>query len=212
MSRLWNAALFTLALVLGASQDAQADGLMDARTALTALRSGPLNIYMRHAITDRSQRDTGRLGDRAGQRNLSEAGRAQASALGRGLRALDIRVSAVWASPVYRARDTADLAFGADRVRILAPLVADDYTTGDASADAAEIRRKLADVPEGGHAIYVGHIVPLGLILRRSFSQEAFPEGSLALVRPQGQGFTFLGVVTAEALIEAAASAQRPPD
>lgn len=199
------ALVVTLALGVGTNRSARAEGLLDSRAALAALRAGPLNIYMRHAITDRSQRDTGRLGDRAGQRNLSAEGRAQASALGAALRTLDIRIGAVWTSPVYRAHDTAELAFGADRVRILGPLVADDYTTGDAAADAAEIRRRLAGMPPGGgHAVYVGHIVPLGLILGRSFSQAAFPEGSLALVRPHGDGFTFLGVVSAETLIEAA--------
>ena len=43
--------------------------------ALALLRGGGLNLYMRHAITDRSQIDTGRRGDRAGQRNSAPPAR-----------------------------------------------------------------------------------------------------------------------------------------
>jgi hypothetical protein len=42
------------------------------------------------------------------------------------------------------------------------------------------------------------------MIVGRSFSQAAFPEGSIGLVRPGEGGMTFLGIVPAEALIRAA--------
>ena len=83
-----------------------------------------------------SQVDTGRLGDRAGQRNLSPEGIEQARTLGEAFRALEIPLDRILASPVFRARDTAELAFGADEIEVTTDLVADDYAGG-------EIRRML---------------------------------------------------------------------
>ncbi len=166
------------------------------------LLRGGLNLYLRHAITDRSQRDTGRLGDRAGQRNLSPAGEAQARALGGATRGLGIPIAEVLTSPVFRAQDTARLAFGEARVH--PALIADDYTSGDARQDAAEVSALLGRPTGGPNRVLIGHIVPLGMILGRSLSQEEFAEGSLGLFRPEGEAWRFLGFVPAEALIAAA--------
>lgn len=178
--------------------------LMEAPPAIAAMRAGGLNLYIRHAITDRSQVDTGRRGDRAGQRNLDARGRAQAEALGRAFAALGIPVGRVFASEVFRARDTAELMFGASRVQILDVLIADDYTPRDAGADAAAMRARLAQLPASGNDVFVGHIVPFGMILGRGLSQAAFPEGGIGLLRPDGTRFAELGIVSAETLIGAA--------
>ena len=53
----------------------------EAEILLAAMQDGGKVIYLRHAATNQNQVDTGRLGDRAGQRNLSAAGIAQAKAL-----------------------------------------------------------------------------------------------------------------------------------
>ncbi len=42
------------------------------------------------------------------------------------------------------------------------------------------------------------------MIIGRAFSQAAFPEGSIGLVRPLGERIELIGVVSAEALIRAA--------
>lgn len=178
--------------------------LLDPADAVAQLRAGGLNLYMRHAITDRSQRDTGRRGDRAGQRNLDARGRAQARALGEAFRRLDIPVSSVASSEVFRALDTAELAFGAARVTVLEALVADDYTPRDPMQDAAQVRQLLNQPPGSGNAMFVGHIFPFGMIMGRSFSQSDFPEGSVALVRPAGDKPELIGIVRAEAIIAAA--------
>ncbi|WP_424814472.1 histidine phosphatase family protein [Roseococcus sp. YIM B11640] len=170
--------------------------------AVALLRGGGLNLYFRHGITDRSQSDSGRRGDRAGQRNLSAAGREQATKLGRAFRALDIPVAEVLTSEVFRARDTAELAFGAARVE--PDLIADDYTPGNAAEDARHVSRRLATPVIGGNRVMVGHIVPLGLILGRSLAQAEFPEGAAAVFRPLGADWEFLGFVRAEQLIRAA--------
>ncbi|WP_458093695.1 histidine phosphatase family protein [Roseomonas sp. WA12] len=190
------------ALLLLLATPAAAQTVPPAEQALPMLLRGGLNLYLRHAITDRSQRDTGRLGDRAGQRNLSPAGEAQARALGGATRGLGIPIAEVLTSPVFRAQDTARLAFGEARVH--PALIADDYTSGDARQDAAEVSALLGRPTGGPNRVLIGHIVPLGMILGRSLSQEEFAEGSLGLFRPEGEAWRFLGFVPAEALIAAA--------
>jgi len=171
---------------------------------LALLRAGGLNLYFRHAITDRSQVDSGRRGDRAGQRNLNEAGRVQAAQLGRAMRALNIPIAEVLTSEVFRALDTAELAFGVERVRVQPELIADDYTSGSATDDARAASRLLARPVSGGNRVMVGHIVPLRMILGRGLAQEEFPEGAAGVFRPHGADWDFLGFFRAEQLIGAA--------
>ena len=191
----------------------RAEGFLGTDAAVAALRAGGLNLYVRHGITDRRQIDTGRRGDRAGQRNLDDRGRAQAAAVGQALRALQICVQSVAASEVFRARDTAALAFPDQPVVVIPALIADDYTPGNPLEDAAEVRRLLAErlAPSAvcggrsqGNAVFVGHIVPFGMITGRSWSQAAFPEGAIALFRPEAGRAVLIGVVPAEAVIRAA--------
>ncbi|MCW8087985.1 histidine phosphatase family protein [Sabulicella glaciei] len=185
-----------LALPAFLSQPARArSGFVPTEQGIALLRGGGLNLYLRHAITDRSQSDTGRRGDRAAQRNLSAAGRAQAAALGEAFRRHGITVAEVLSSEVFRARDTAELAFGG--ARIVPSLIADDYTSGDARADAAEVSRLLGQTVSGGNRVLVGHIVPMGMILGRSLAQEEFPEGAIGLFRPSGADWRFLGFLAA---------------
>ena len=174
-----------------------------AAALVAALRAGGHVAVMRHAITDRSQLDTGDLLNRAGQRNLSDAGRAQARRLGAAFAALRIPLGEVLASPVFRARDTAEIAFGA-RARIEPMLTADDYTP-----DPTQLARRIAwlraraaapSVPAATDVL-VGHIVPLGMMLGRSLAQAEYPEGAIAVFAPGGR---LLGILSAESLAAAA--------
>ncbi|MBU8537791.1 histidine phosphatase family protein [Roseomonas tokyonensis] len=170
-----------------------------AAALLSALRAGGVVVVLRHGITDRSQADTGRLEDRAGQRNLSEAGRAQSRRLGQSFAARGIRLGEVRTSPVFRARDTAELAFGA-RAVVEARLTADDYTPDPAllAANIAWLRDRVRR-PSAPDAVdvLVGHIVPLGMVLGRGLSQAEYPEGALAIFAPQAG---LLGMLAAETL------------
>jgi len=78
------------------------------------LRGGGLILAFRHANTDMSQQDSdvSNLANRAMQRNLNDAGRANATNVGRAIAALGIPIGAVRSSPFWRCRDTATLAFG----------------------------------------------------------------------------------------------------
>ncbi len=186
---------------LAAPAAAQGFAFLGREAALDLLRPGGLNLYLRHAITDRTQVDTGRRGERAAQRNLSAAGIAQARALGEAFRRHGIPVAEVLSSEVFRARDTAELAFGAERVRVERELIADDYTPGDALEDARAVSRRLGQPVAGGNRVLVGHIVPLGMVLGRPLAQAEFPEGSFGVFRPHGTRWDFAGFVRAETLV-----------
>lgn len=194
----------SLALLPVLALPARAQGFPFLPDPVGLFRAGGLNLYLRHAITDRAQVDTGRRGNRAGQRNLSPAGIAQARALGEAFRRHAIPVSEVLSSEVFRALDTAELAFGRDRVRVERDLIADDYTPGSATEDAAAVSRRLAVPPAPGtNRVLVGHIVPLGMVLGRSLAQAEFPEGCFGVFRPDGARWTHLGFARAEQLIGA---------
>jgi phosphohistidine phosphatase SixA len=175
-----------------------------ARAAAWAapLMQGGFNLYLRHAITDRSQRDTGRLFDRLGQRNLSEAGRAQARAIGAGIARSGIPLGALRTSPVYRASDTAALLGLPLPVVVDMDLVADDYSP-DVPATIAALRRVFATAPAPGrNSLLVGHIVPLGMATGRGLAEHEYPEGALAVLRPGGAtGFALERIIPPAALI-----------
>jgi len=171
----------------------------EAAALIAALRAGGVVAVMRHGITDRAQVDTGDLGNRAGQRNLSAEGRAQSLRTGRAVAALGIPLGQVLTSLVFRARDTAELAFGA--LAVIEPnLTADDYTP-----DAVLLRERIAWLgarsvrpsAPGATDVLVGHIVPLGMMLGRGLAQAEFPEGSFAVFAPN-RGLR--GILAAETL------------
>jgi phosphohistidine phosphatase SixA len=194
-------ALLGAALLPAPALAATASGAA-AAALVAALRAGGVVVVMRHGITDRSQVDTGDLSNRAGQRNLSEAGRTQSQRTGRAVAALGIPLGQVLASPVFRARDTAELAFG-QRAVVEPELTADDYTP-----DAALLARRIAWLRQrvtrpsapGVTDMLVGHIVPLGMVLGRGLSQAEYPEGALAVFAPAG----LVGILSADSLAAAA--------
>ncbi|MDQ0137622.1 hypothetical protein J2T08_005566 [Neorhizobium galegae] len=125
---------------------ANANEIRSSPELVELLRKGGLTVYIRHSVTDRSQIDTGRLHDRSGQRGFSEAGRAKAVALGQAVRNISIPIGQVLSSPVFRALDTAQLAFGNEEPTVISGLTADDYEH-DAVRLAANVawgRQRLA--------------------------------------------------------------------
>jgi len=162
------------------------------------LRQGGLVLYFRHADTrgmacDRSYR----VGDREGQRNISAAGREQSRRIGRVLEALDIPIARpVLAGPVFRARDTAELAFGAAQVQIVDGLLADDYAGTRLSWVLGEHRRLFsAPVGLGANRVLVGHRTPAIMVLGQTIGGTAFPEGAALVIEPAASGPNVLGIL-----------------
>ena len=169
-----------------------------------AMREGGKVVFLRHARTVAEQIDTGRLGDRVGQRNLSPQGIEQARALGRAFRDLDIRFGRILVSPVFRARDTAELAFGAGNFTESMEVVADEYAGGQVNFMVESTRRLLrTPPPSGANLLIVGHRTPLEMVTRERFPDTILPEGAMAVFSPTGSEARLLGTLKAEELVAA---------
>lgn len=171
----------------------------EAAPLLARLRQGGLVLFFRHADTLGEPCDrTYRIGDRPGQRNLSGRGREQARAIGRALERLGVPVERpVLAGPVFRARDTAELAFGVEAVEVTDALLADDYA-GARLADVLDGHRRLFAEPvaRGVNRVLVGHRTPGILVTDGQLGGRVFPEGAAAVFEPLGAaGFRLLAVV-----------------
>ena len=172
---------------------------------VAAMQDGGKVIYMRHAMTDQRQVDTGRLNDRAGQRNLTPAGIALAKEIGRAFQVLRIPANDILASPVFRARDTAELAFGVDQVQVTMDIVADDYAGPSLSRMLAALPRLLrTSAGPGMNRIMVGHRTPLEMATRRRFPDDVLPEGAMAVFQPGEDTIQLLGTITAQRFIHSA--------
>lgn len=176
-------------------------GSPEGRALVERLRRGGLVMFVRHADTAGQPCDSGfRVGERNGQRNISAAGRRQAAAIGPALAALGVPVALpVLAGPVFRARDTAELAFGTGAVEVVDGLLADDYA-GERLGWVLNEHRRLfsAPVPAGTNRVLVGHRGPVQMILGGRVSGTNLPEAGVLVLEPgNGAGFEVLGVLLA---------------
>lgn len=148
---------------------------------ISALTRGGYVLVFRHAKTDWAQRDADMINfaDRAAQRNLSEQGRQESVETGKALAELHIPVGTVMASPMWRCRDTATLAFGhADTTVKL-------FQKGRESREA---RLRMLSTPPapGTNTVLVTHqdvLLPI-MKLRR----DELGEGEALIVKPLGRG------------------------
>lgn len=184
-------ALAALALLLTACSDLEPQGPLAGQELVAALRDGGHVLYLRHTATTRGGADDpATLGDCSRQRDLSEAGRADARGLGEAVRALDVPVDEVVASPFCRTVETARLAFGDDVETDRALLaLAPDGSVPDGTEDA--LRDLLSEEPEDGrNTVLVGHVSNLALVA--PYEPE---EGGTIVFRPDGDSFVFVGEV-----------------
>lgn len=90
---------------------AQTESPTAENKAWAALQRGAIVVF-RHAIAPGGGDPAGLvIGDCSTQRNLDEAGRQQAKAIGELLRTKNVAISSVWTSQWCRTRETARLAF-----------------------------------------------------------------------------------------------------
>jgi virginiamycin B lyase len=158
------------------------------------LRRGGHVIAFRHAATDFSMADEARdYADCARQRNLSAAGRRQARAIGRAVRALGVPIATVLASPYCRTRDTARLAFG--RVTVSADLLSQQGALHGERDLPARLRARLGQRPAAGrNTVLVSHNFAID-----DAAGVDVAEGEAAVFRPDGsrRGFRLVRTVTA---------------
>lgn len=179
-------ALLALALLGALAGCGGADGAAAPTGPLEVvdrLRDGGYVVFLRHAATDHSQKD--RLGvpltDCGGQRNLDEAGRAQARSIGESWRALELPLGDVLASGYCRTRQTAELAFGrATIVPTLTGIPAE--MVGTYTGRVRALRRLLGTKPpDSENTVIVGHIANL-----EAATKVEIEEGDSAVFEPLG--------------------------
>jgi protein-S-isoprenylcysteine O-methyltransferase Ste14 len=123
LSRVWAVlVLFMTSAAVGAFQMGEST-FSTARSeerALTALAGGGHVMLLRHAATTGNDHDV-EVNDCSTQRNLNDAGREQARALGRLLRERGIRIGRTISSQYCRTRETAQL-LGADAIETMSNL------------------------------------------------------------------------------------------
>ena len=148
------------------------------------MRAGGLVLLMRHGSTEPGAGDPpgARLDDCATQRNLSEAGRAEARRVGERLKRERVPIERVYTSPWCRCRETARLAFGtAEDWSMLGSF----FDAPDREADATErVKKRIAGYATHrprGIVVMVTHNVNVAAITRLSIAP-----AELVLVRPDG--------------------------
>jgi len=178
---------------------AQTPPELTGRDLVAALRNGGNNLYFRHVATDWSQSDDVRQADDwldcdpARMRQLSDSGRADARAIGDGMRRLGVPVGEVLASPYCRTMETARLmklgpvAASSDVMNLRAA----EYFGGRAAIVATARRLLSSPPPPGSNRVIVAH----GNVA--ASATPAYPgEGEGLVFRPAGGGeFHLIGRV-----------------
>ena len=188
--------LFAAAVAFAAASPAHSDERSDR--ALAALRSGGHYALMRHAkAPGRDEPENFRLGDCATQRNLDAGGRAQAAAIGAGLRRARVIILKIYASRWCRTMETAELLAVGD-VEPLDVLNSFHRTPEREKEQTKHLAALVAQPIASMSILLVTHhdnIVALTRIVTR--------EGEIVVVKPQGRGnFQVVGRILPDALIE----------
>ena len=142
------------------------DCLQSQREMVESLQSGGFVLYFRHGATDATQADSDptNLANCATQRNLTDAGRAQARSIGEAFRTLGIPVGRVLSSQYCRAVEYSQLAFGTwqaePSLNLTDPLGEDQKTDS-----VRQMKHLLATPPETGrNTILVSHAPNIRLV------------------------------------------------
>ena len=141
-------------------------------------------LLIRHAATEPGLGDPQgfRLDDCRTQRNLSEAGRAQARRIGERARAERVPIAQVYTSPWCRCRETAMLAFG--RAEDWEPLSSFfDFPHQEAQYNDS-VKKRIAGysrVKPKGNVVMVTHNVNIAALTKLSVAA-----GEIVAVRPDG--------------------------
>ena len=166
---------------------------LSGRALVDALRHGGYVIYLRHTSTDFGQNDEAMttFDDCTKQRNLTDAGRAEARTIGAAVAKLRIPVGDVLASPFCRTLETARLAFG----HATSTPAARGGPAVPESADRYDALRTLLSTPvrNGSNTVVASHGNPFRAVAGPPY----LAEGEAAVIEPLGpQGFRIVARVT----------------
>jgi phosphohistidine phosphatase SixA len=173
---------------------ALAQGTSDA--ALGALKTGGHILIMRHAQTVPGVGDPEgfKLGDCKTQRNLSEAGRAQAKALAETLKKSgNIKFDSVYSSAWCRCLETGKLAFGVEP-KLLPALNSTFNDRSQQPSRTAELRNFIRNIKSAGNIALVTHQVVISAL-----TNEFTGMGDVLVLKPDANdaaGFKLIGKLT----------------
>lgn len=199
------ALLLLFPLLMGLSIENAAKAAPIGPDLLNSLRQGGYILYVRHGEANVGQDQPGlAFSDCSTQRNLSETGKRQAVDFGNTIRRLRIPVQyPVLASPFCRTRETAQLAFGTDPVRV-DPFWINIYNLGGhlSLAEQDRILNETAAVLEkqpaaGANQVIVSHSFPQGVGLGD------IPNLGTVIIKPlgTGRGYEIVGRYTLDELM-----------
>lgn len=175
---------------------------LEGKALVEALRGGGYVLYIRHTATDFGQNDSEMTSfeDCSKQRPLTEAGRADARAIGAALRALKIPIGQVLASPYCRTLETGRLVFGSATA---SPGMRGGPAQPESAARYAELRAALSTPVAGRtNTAISSHGNPFHGVAGPPY----LAEGEVAVVRPEGNGrFTVVARVPVRGFPELAA-------
>lgn len=176
MSRELDRRAFLCAVAAGVALARRAAAHTQAERLIAAMQDGGKIIYLHH---------------------FSSGGLQQA-------RALRVPLNDIVAAPAAPARETAETAFGADRVSVATELVGAEDAGDRLPATLEAMRRLLRTIPGPGmNRVLVGHRTPLELAAERRFPEPVFPDGAMAVFLP-ARTPQLLGTITAERVIASA--------
>jgi phosphohistidine phosphatase SixA len=160
---------------------------LSGEALVKALQRGGYVIVMRHTSSPREAPDkqAANADNVRVERQLDEAGRTTATAMGKALRDLKIPVGDVLASPTYRALETVKYAqLGNARTY---PELGDNGQSmqGGTEAQAAWLRKRVTQFPSGSNTILVTHFPNI----RDAFPQASgVDDGEALIFGPDGKG------------------------
>lgn len=186
---------------LGIAADTTPDAFIELPASaelLMKLRQGGYVIYMRHGMTDSGQPDQVPiiLGDCRSQRPLTDAGRAEISQVGMAIKQAGIPVGEVFSSPLCRAIESAQLAYGGN-VQTVYELMYTAHLTSEEKLPVVAKTRELLSRPvaAGSNRVIVAHAPNLADVMAY------FPrvEGTVIVFRPSDKGgFEYLASIHPE--------------
>jgi len=155
--------------------------------ALRLLRSGGVVLAMRHALAPGTFDPPGfKLGDCSTQRNLDNAGRAQARAIGQRVKAAGLVPARVRSSPWCRCLETAELAFGRAEpwAALGSPRAGTETTNAQSLAQLREGVQAAVQQQRGRFEVWVTHMFVLSDLVG---ANTASGEGLLLGLDERGQ-------------------------
>ena len=163
---------------------------------VTALKQGGYVIVMRHANSPQVRPDPAIVapGNTRGERQLNENGHKTARAMGQAVKALDVPIGTVLASPTFRTMETVrGLDLGTATTFNLLGDGSEGYEYSSFEDSARFIRVRITEMPQPGtNTLIVTHVPNMEQAFGDRFSID---EGQSVIVKPDGAMGTPVGTI-----------------